>query len=70
MDHRVIQTNSGAEAMFRTMRLSMYVTFKTLVQNQWEIEKSPYEMEFYTEPQSHCWTNISVTKTEKLEAAS
>ena len=32
----------------------MYGTFKTLVQNQWEAKKSPFKMEFYTEPQSQC----------------
>ena len=32
----------------------MHGTFKTLAQNQWEAVKSPFKMEFYTEPQSQC----------------
>ena len=32
----------------------MYGTFETLVQNQWEAEKSSFKMKFYTEPRSQC----------------
>ena len=31
-------------------------TFKTLAQNQWETVKSPFKMEFYSEPRSQCRT--------------
>ena len=40
------------------MYISMYVTFKTHVQNQWEAEKGLLKMEFYTESRSQCRTNF------------
>ena len=38
--------------------ISMWNLWLRLVQNQWEAEKNPFKMEFYTEPRSQCGTKF------------
>ena len=48
------QEKSIQNGILHCTAISMWNLWLWLVQNQWEAKKSPFKMEFYTEPQSQC----------------